>query len=213
MEELGDIDILTLSITSLDNNSTVFSASATETIDTSYVFAQGQGGLYNMSLNINNRCGFDTTIVRTLEVLNTPDRPTIPQAVIVCEPDGTTLDAATGIDASSLTFQWTDSQGTILSTDQTYTIDRPDIYTATIFNELGCSSTADVFAGSPFEISLPESTILCEGEELTLDPEVTADNYIWTIINPDNSTTTGSSDRRQVVDSSVPSYFFLCSIY
>ena len=203
----SDIDILTFSITSIDDNSTVFSASATETIDTSYVFAQGQGGLYNVSLNINNRCGFDTTIVRPLEVLNTPDRPTIPQAIVVCEPDGTTLDAANGIDASRLTFEWTDSQGTVLSTNQTYTIDRPDIYSVSIFNELGCSSTADVFAGPPFEISLPESAVLCEGEELTLDPQVTADNYIWSIINPDNSTTPGGSDRRQAVNSTVPGTF------
>ena len=203
----SDIDVLTFSITSLDDNSTVFTATGTETLDTTYVFSQGQGGLYNLSLNVSNRCGFDTTIVRPLEVLNTPDRPTVPQAAVVCEPDGTTLDAAQGVDATGLSFEWTDSQGAVLATTPTYTIQRPEIYTVTITNTLGCSSSAEIFAGPPFDISLPETAVICEGEELILDPEVTADNYIWTIINPDNSTSSGGNERRQTIDSSVPGQF------
>jgi gliding motility-associated-like protein len=208
----SDIDQLIFSITNTLDNSTVFSATGIETLDTSYVFSPGQGGLYNLSLNISNRCGFDSTIVQPLEVLNIPDPPTVPQALAICEP-GVPLDAAQGIDPTGLTFEWTDSQGNVVSTDQTYTILTPDIYTVTTFNQLGCSSSAEVFAGPPFEIQLPPTAVICEGTDLTLDPQLTANNYIWTVINPDNTTTTLPNQRRATVDSSTPGvYSYVVSI-
>jgi len=209
----SDIDELTFSITSILDNSTVFTATATETIDTSYVFSQEQAGLYNVSLNIANRCGFDTTIVQSLEVLGIPEPPTVPQAISICEPNGTTLDAGQGVDTSNLTFEWTDSRGTVVSTAQVFTIENQDIYTVTIFNQLGCSSSREIFAGPPFEIQLPPTAVICEGASLTLDPQVTANNYIWTIINPDNSTTTLPNQRRATIDSSVPGqYTYVVSV-
>lgn len=206
----SDIDSVTFRITRIDDNLTVFAASAIESIDTSFVFAEGQGGLYNVSLNISNRCGFDSTIVRPLEILDTPFRPTVPQATAVCEPGGTTLDAAQGEDPTGLTFEWTDSQGNVVGTSQTYAVVRPEIYTVTITNALGCSSTANIFAGPAFDIELPPTAVICEGSELTLDPNVTADTYIWTV---NGNTTPVGSDRRQTVDSSVPgTYSYVVSI-
>jgi len=208
----SDIDELVFSITNTSDNSTVFTATAFETLDTSYVFSPSQGGLYNLSLNISNRCGFDTTLIQPIEVLSIPDPPTVPQAIAICEP-GVPLDAAQGIDPTGLTFEWTDSQGNVVSTDQAYTILTPDIYTVTTFNQLGCSNSAEVFAGPPFEIQLPPTAVICEGAELTLDPQVTANNYIWTVINPDNTTTTLPNQRRATVESSIPGiYSYVVSI-
>ena len=203
----SDIDELSLSITNTADNNTIFSVTATETLDTTFVFAQGEGGLYNVSLNIANRCGFDTTIVQRLEVLDTPAPPTIPQAVSICEPNGATLDAAQGIDASGLSFEWTDSQGTVVSTAQTYTIQRQEIYRVTISNQLGCSSSGEVFAGPPFEIQLPPTAVICEGGTLSLDPQVNATNYIWTVTDENNTATTIANERRADVNSSIPGIF------
>lgn len=209
----SDIDELTLSITNTLDNTTIFSVQATETLDTTFVFEEGEGGLYNVSLNIANRCGFDTTFVQSLEVLNTPNPPTIPQAVAICEPNGTTLDAAIGIDTAGLSFEWTNSLGTVVSTDPVFTIEEQEIYSVTITNQLGCSSNGEVFAGPPFEIQLPPTAVICEGAELSLDPQVTADNYIWTVIDANNNSSTLANQRRADVDSSTPgTYTYVVSI-
>ena len=207
----SDIDVFNWSITNQADNSTVFSA---EIQDTAYVFPQGQSGLFNISLNISNRCGFDTTLVQAIEVHDIPAPPTVPQAVSLCEGQTTELDAIRGEpDNPDLSFEWTDSQGNVVSTTRNYEITAQEIYTVTITNIAGCSSSAQIFAGPPFEIQLPEDQVICQGASLELDPQVNADNYIWTIINPDNSTTTLPNQRRATVDSSVPGvYEYVVSI-
>lgn len=208
----SDIDIFQWSITNQDDNSTIFSA---EGQDTAYVFSQAEAGLYNISLNISNRCGFDTTLVQPIEVLANPDPPLVPQAIAICEGQPRELDALgdPSADASGLSFEWTDSQGQILSTDRSYEITAEDIYTITVSNALGCSSSAEVFAGPPFDIELPEASTICQDAELILDPNVTANNYIWSVVNPDNSTTSLPNQRRATVDSSVPGeYLYVVSI-
>ncbi|MCO6358246.1 T9SS type B sorting domain-containing protein [Roseivirga pacifica] len=207
----SDIDVFNWSITSQDDNSTVFSA---EGQDTAYVFPQGQSGLFNISLNISNRCGFDTTLVQAIEVHDIPAPPTVPQAVSVCEGETTSLDAIEGEpDNPDLSFEWTDSQGNVVSTTRNFEITTPEIYTVTVTNIAGCSSSAEIFAGPPFEIELPDDQVICQDASLTLDPQVNADNYQWTIINPDNSTTLLPNQRTATVDSSTPGvYQYVVSI-
>ncbi|HEY9116485.1 MAG TPA: hypothetical protein VIN11_01600, partial [Roseivirga sp.] len=201
----SDIDVLFWSITNQDGDSIIFNA---EGQDTSYVFTADQSGLFNISLNILNRCGLDTTIVQAIEVLATPDPPLIPQSIALCEGGSQTLDAlGSAPDDPGLSFEWTDSQGNIVSTTRNYTVREEEIYTVTISNALGCSSSGEVFVGPPFEIQLPEASTICQNESLTLDPQVTANNYIWTVIRPDNSTFTLLNQRRASVDSSVPGEF------
>lgn len=202
----SDIDVFFWSITDQDDNSTVFSA---EGQDTAYVFAADQSGLFNISLNITNRCGLDTTLVQAIEVLATPDPPLVPQAIAICEGQPQQIDALGDPNASAagLTFEWTNSQGQVVSTTRSYLIETQEIYTVTISNALGCSSSAEIFAGPPFEIQLPEASTICQDASLTLDPQVTANNYIWTVIRPDNSTVTLPNRRRATVDSSVPGEF------
>ena len=190
-----------------DANTTVFSASGQ---DTAYVFPQGQAGRFDISLNISNRCGFDTTFVQTIDVFDIPPRPAVPTAVVLCEGSSHDLDALGGDpDDPSLSFEWTNSQGAVVSNTRYYTVTEEEIYTITITSVGGggCVSSADVYAAPPFEIELPETANLCEGESLTLDPNVNANNYIWTRVNPDNSTTSLPNQRTADVDSSVPGIF------
>jgi len=207
----SDIDIFAWSITNQADNSTIFSAQGQ---DTSYVFTASQAGLYNISLNISNRCGLDTTLVQAIEVLGIPEPPTVPQAIALCEGDTQTLDARQGLpNDPTLTYEWTDSQGNVVSTSQTFTVTQQEIYSVTVTNPLGCSSSGEVFVGPPFEIQLPESSTICEDGALILDPQVTANNYIWTVTNPDNSMTTLPNQRRATVDSSTPGdYLYVVSI-
>ena len=208
----SDIDEFLWSITNQVDNSTVFSAAG---MDTAYTFPQGQSGLFNISVNIFNRCGFDTTIVQQIQVLDIPAPPTVPQALSVCEGDTAPLDAILGQpDDPNLSFEWTNSQGAVVSTTRNFVVTQPEIYTVTITNIAGCSSTAQIFAGPPFEIDLPDDAIICQDEELTLDSNVTANNYVWSVINPDGSTTGPlANDRRATVDSSVPGlYTYVVSI-
>ena len=188
-------------------NSTIFSAAVQ---DTAYTFPQGQSGRFDISLNISNRCGFDTTFVQTIDVFDIPPRPAVPTAVVLCEGVTRDLDALGGEpDDPSLSFEWTNSQGAVVSNTRYYTIAEEEIYTITItsIGGGGCISSAQVFAAPPFEIELPETASLCEGESLTLDPNVNANNYIWSRINPDNTTTTLPNQRTAEVDSSVPGVF------
>lgn len=190
-----------------DANTTVFSASGQ---DTAYVFPQGQAGRFDISLNISNRCGFDTTFVQTIDVFDIPPRPAVPTAVVLCEGSSHDLDALDGgPDDPTLSFEWTNSQGAVVSNSRYYSVTEEEIYTITITSVGGggCVSSAEVYAAPPFEIELPETANLCEGESLTLDPNVNANNYIWTRINPDNSTTTLPNQRTAEVDSSVPGIF------
>jgi hypothetical protein len=132
-----------------DASNTVFSAVGQ---DTAYVFPQGQAGRFNISLNISNRCGFDTTLVQPIDVFDIPPRPAIPTAVVICEGASYPLDALGGApDDPSLSYRWTNSQGAVVSTTRFYTVDQEEIYTATItsIGGGGCVSSASVFAAPP----------------------------------------------------------------
>lgn len=202
----SDIDEFLWSITNQADNSTVFSAAG---MDTAFTFIQGQEGIYNISVNISNRCGFDTTLVQEIQVLDVPAPPTVPQALSICEGQNFPLDAIQGQpDDPNLSFEWTNSQGTVLSTARTFTITEPEIYTVTINNIAGCSSSAEIFAGPPFEIELPDASTICEGSDLTLDPNVTATNYLWTVLDANNNVVANPpNQRRATVDTSTPGVF------
>ena len=182
-------------------NNVIFSVLAQ---DTAYTFPQGQAGDFELSLNIFNRCGFDTTFVQKLAIFDIPPTPTVPAALILCEGDANLLTA--GPVDPNLSYEWVNSQGTVVSTDNTFNVTEQEFYTVTITNIVGgsCTSSRDFFAGPPFEITLPPDITICQNEILTLDPNVTADNYIWSI----NSVPVPASNQRTIdVDSSLPGVF------
>ena len=198
----SDIDQYFWTIVEEGTNTQVFSAGVQ---DTSFVFSQGQGGRYNISVNIFNRCGFDTTFVQQIDVLNIPDPPALPAFVTICQ--GETNELVAGPSDAGLTYEWRNSQGVVVSTEATFTVVSEDIYTVTITNALGCSSSGEVFAGPPFEIELPPAQTICQNDELILDPNVTADNYIWTSTDQSNFSSTLPNQQRATVDSSTPGIF------
>ena len=203
----SDIDMFLWTIQDQSNN-VVFSALAQ---DTSYTFPTGQSGNFELSLNIFNRCGYDTTFVQTLDVFEIPDPPTVPAAIALCEGQNNLLTA--GPVDPVLSYVWTNSQGAVVSTSNTYDVTEEEIYTVTINNVAGCSSTAEIFVGPPFEIGLPPDQTICQDGSLTLDSNITADNYVWTRINPDNSTVTLPNQRTAEVDASTPGvYQYIVSI-
>lgn len=199
----SDIDEFFWRIVEEATNNTVFSAAG---MDTAYVFPQGQQGRFNISVNISNRCGFDTTLTQPIDVFDIPLPPSIPSAVSLCEGETEPLNA-NATNATGLTFEWRDSQGTLVSTSALFTAETPEVYTVTIMNAGGCTSSGSVFVGPPFEISLPDAQTICQNDELLLDPQVTAFNYVWTVLNPDNTTTSLPNQQRNTVDSSVPGIF------
>lgn len=180
-------------------NNVVFSALAQ---DTAYTFPQGQAGDFELSLNIFNRCDYDTTFVQNLLVFDIPATPQIPAALILCEGDDNLLTA--GPVDPVLSYEWTNSQGTVVSSDNTFNVVEQDFYNVTITNVLGCSTSRDFFAGPPFEIELPPDITVCQNESLTLDPNVTANNYLWSI----NNVPVPTNNQRTIdVDTSVPGVF------
>ena len=183
-------------------NNIIFSALAQ---DTAYTFIQGQSGTFELSLNIFNRCGYDTTFVQNIEVFDIPEPPTVPAAIILCEGQPNLLIA--GPADPILSYVWTNSQGTVVGTDNTFDVTEQEIYTVTITNVAGCSSSGQIFAGPPFEITLPPDITICQNEPLTLDPNVSANNYLWTIINPDSTTVPLPNQRLADVDASLPGLF------
>ena len=198
----SDIDQFLWTITDRDSlNTVVFSALAQ---DTAYIFPQGQSGDFELSLRIFNRCNYDTTFVQSLTVFDIPPTPTVPSALILCEGD-TNLLTAGPIDPN-LSYEWTNSQGTVVSTSNTFNVTEQEFYTVTITNIVGgsCTSSREFFAGPPFEIELPPDITICQNEPLTLDPNVTADNYLWSI----NSVPLPANNQRTIdIDSSVPGVF------
>lgn len=207
----SDLDQYQWTIVHEATNTVVFNSVAAEP-DTAHVFPAGsEEGRYNISLNIFNRCGYDTTFTQTLDLFDTPQQPTIPSAVSLCEGETNTLNANAN-NLPGLTFEWTNSQGTVVSTTAEYTVSEEDIYTVTVSNAGGCTNSGQVFVGPPFEISLPPSQTICQNDELILDPQVTADNYIWTRREEPNGPTSGTlnsdpGEQRHTVDSSTPGVF------
>ena len=203
----SDIDEYLWSILDEDNN-VVFSVLAQ---DTAYTFPQGQGGRFNVSLNIFNRCGYDSTFTEPIEVFDIPDPPTVPSALAIC--DGQPISLTAGPDDPSLSYEWTNSQGEVVSTDREYVVTEQEIYTVAITSIAGCTSEGQVFVGPPFEFSLPDPQTICQNDSLNLDPGVTADNYSWSRLNPDGTTSLLASDRNIPVDTRQPGvYTYIVSI-
>ena len=203
----SDIDEYLWSILDEDNN-VVFSVLAQ---DTAYTFPQGQEGRFNVSLNIFNRCGYDSTFTEPIEVFDIPDPPAIPTAIALCDGQPSTLTA--GPDDPNLSYEWVNSQGIVVSTEATFMVTEQEIYTVTITSIAGCSSEGQVFVGPPFEFSLPPAQTVCQNDTLTLDPNITADNYSWSRINPDGTTSLLTPERTLDVDTSEPGvYTYVVSI-
>ncbi len=188
---------------------TQFTASTTSMIDdVLWTFGDGgssdsttvnhtynEPGIYNVSLNMTNRCGLDTTFYAQVEIFSTPPRPDVPDVVTLC--NGPVTLAAW---PSDTTFTYTWSTG---DTSRVITVDRRSTIDVFLTNEAGCSSeTVQVLVDDTRpQVDLGPDITVCQNEFVQdLDAQNPGSTYRWFL----NGTNTGNTLRTQRVDTSTP---------
>ncbi|CAN5409054.1 hypothetical protein BH23BAC1_BH23BAC1_35230 [soil metagenome] len=187
----SDIDVFRWTITMLANDSIVHTDTELET-----VFTFEQAGEYLLEFNVSNRCGYDTTLIDTINILGPPDPPTLPESIAIC--DGPVVLEAAPATATGLTYLWSTGD-----TTRTVSIDYQTFVSVTIFNEEGCFSDGEmlVYDGRP-EVDLGPDVFICQNEPLILDSQQADATITWT----SNGTQVGT-ERRLQVDTSTPGVF------
>ncbi|MEQ9384183.1 MAG: PKD domain-containing protein [Imperialibacter sp.] len=166
--------------------------------DTTHVYQQV--GTFNVTLNITNRCGLDTTLVQTVVINPTPEQPIVPSAVAICDDNGVVL-TAWPQDDPGLTYTWSTGE-----TTREITVLQPSTITIFITNAAGCrSDTLTTLVGDQRPIvDFGPDQIICAGEELDpLDAQNPGATYTWAI----NGAGTGNTGRFQDIDTSVAGDF------
>ncbi|MEQ8534193.1 MAG: PKD domain-containing protein, partial [Imperialibacter sp.] len=166
--------------------------------DTTHVYQQI--GTFNVTLNITNRCGLDTTLVQTVVINPTPEQPIVPSAVAICDDNGVVL-TAWPQDDPGLTYTWSTGE-----TTREITVLQPSTITIFITNAAGCrSDTLTTLVGDQRPIvDFGPDQIICAGEELDpLDAQNPGATYAWAI----NGAGTGNTGRFQDIDTSVAGDF------
>lgn len=163
--------------------------------DTTHVY--NQTGLFNVTLNITNRCGLDTTLIQQVMINPTPQQPQVPTAVPICDDNGVVL-TAWPQDDPGLTYTWSTGQ-----TTREITVTQRNTVTVFITNAAGCrSDTATILIGDQRPVvDLGPDQVICVGEEINpLDAQNPGATYSWAI----NGAGTGNTRRFQTVDTSMP---------
>jgi gliding motility-associated-like protein len=191
---------------------TEFAASTTSMIDvvfwtfgdgtssdsTSLSHTYNEVGVYDVSLNISNRCGFDSTFFAQIEIFPIPDNPTVPLATTVC--NGPELLAAWPSD-TTFTYTWSTGDTTrVISVDQRSTID------VFLTNEAGCNSdVVEVLVDDTRpQVDLGPDLTICQNEFVQdFDAFNPGAAYIWTL----DGVSTGNTLRTQRIDTSIPGAF------
>lgn len=127
----------------------------------------------------------------------------LPSEVILCSGDefpildATPLD--TTLDPTLITYEWKDSNGTIVSTDATYTPVADGSYTVTLTYP-PCSEktfTIDVIVNDPPILDLGEDQTVCDGSSYEITPTITGDTagitYLWSTGETSPTITVGES--------------------
>ena len=142
-------------------------------------------GIYEEVLQTWQGC--DSTVVMNLLVFPT-DAVVLGAAPISCNGDTVILDGSTSIGGANMTFEWTDSNGVVIGTEDTLAVIDPGDYTLTISGDVGgqiCTDAETVIVAAendpPDSISAVGGTITCTVTSITLmgnsiTPNVT---YKW----------------------------------
>lgn len=90
----------------------------------------------------------------------------------ICESDTITI-SAYGLNISN--YYWSNS-----STDSILTIEHPDIYWVIVDNVCGTATDSiEIIEANAIEQNFAFDTIICKGEPVVLEPNIQADNYLW----------------------------------
>ncbi|MFY0652956.1 MAG: gliding motility-associated C-terminal domain-containing protein [Cyclobacteriaceae bacterium] len=194
-------------------NPTVFTASTTSMIDVVFwTFGDGTNSdsttvnhtynevdVYDVSLNISNRCGLDSTFYATVEVFATPPNPTVPLATTIC--NGPEMLAAWPSDTTAFTYNWSTGD-----TSRVITVDQRSTLEVFITDINGCvSETVESLVDDTRPVvDIGQDFIVCQDEFVqdfdALNPGAT---YIWSLDGVNN----GNTLRTQRIDTSVPGFF------
>ena len=132
-------------------------------------FTISADGTYYVTLDDGCDLTSDTLHV---DLLDGPLPFSIGADTILCSGDVITL----SLDPSLGDFEWQDQ-----STDNTYTVSSAGTYSVTVTNI--CGSTSDEIEVAPFDIPFvnlgPDTTTLCPGETLLLEPATQTGTYLW----------------------------------
>ncbi len=165
--------------------------------DTTIIF--DEPGLFDVALDVFNRCGFDTTLVQQFRIFPTPPEPTMPDAISLCGTGGTVIDAYANFggaasELAGLSYLWNTGD-----TTRTITVNSEGIFSVTVTNEGGCSNEGQVFVGPPFDVDLGADRVLCDDEQITLDANVTAPSYQWSYsLDGTNFTNLGTARTQNI---------------
>lgn len=144
--------------------------------DTAHVY--NLSGIYNVSLNVTNRCGLDTTFLEAVEIFEIPSEPTLEDAVTIC--NGPIELEAWPVDTVAFAYTWSTGEDT-----RQITVSESSIVNVFITDvETGCQSDpAESFVDdtSPI-VDLGPDQFLCQNEAFpNLDAANPGSSYIWTL--------------------------------
>jgi gliding motility-associated-like protein len=168
----SQIDEFQWTIRNRSNNSIIHSSAEQE-----FTFVFDSVGIYDITLEIFNRCGLDTTLLDTVNIAASPEPPTFDPAMALCDDD-LEIDAD-NTNTPGLTFLWSTGE-----TTKTITVDQPGFYDVTITNAAGCTSTGDVQVGDARpQIEIGPDQTICQNDPVQdLDANIGAGaQYQWSI--------------------------------
>jgi len=153
---------------------------------------------YTVSLNVSNRCGLDTTLVRTVRISPPPNNPTIPPAIALCT-DSVVLDADT-FNNPGIRYQWSTGDTTRQITTQ-----NPGAFAVELEDRVtGCTSAGiSLVVDNRPVFDLGADRTLCQNQFASaLDAQNPGATYDWTL----NGVALPAAQRINV-DTSVPGVF------
>ncbi|MBU2914309.1 PKD domain-containing protein [Reichenbachiella agariperforans] len=156
-------------------------------------------GIYNVSLQVTNRCGLDTTFLQPVEVFAIPTAPTVEDAVTLC--NGPVMLEAWPIDTAAFSYTWSTGD-----TTRQITVTQASIVSVFITDTTGCQSDpreSFVDDTSPI-VNLGPDQMICQDVVFApLDAQNPGSAYTWSL----NATPNGNTLSQQEVDTSVPGVY------
>lgn len=165
--------------------------------DTTHIY--NLSGIYNVSLNVTNRCGLDTLFVEPVEIFALPADPTVADAVALC--NGPVTLEAWPVDTAAFSYTWSTGE-----TTRSITVNTPSLITVFITNTDGCQSDPrETFVDDTRPVvDLGTDQIICQDTNFPdLDAANPGSTYTWLV----NGSANGNVLRTQAVDTSVPGVF------
>jgi gliding motility-associated-like protein len=187
-------------------DTTKFNGTPTDAIDQfQWAFGDGAGstvsspnhlyasaGTYTVSMRLTNRCGLDTTIVKTVIINPKPPPPTILPAISLCNGP-IDLDAGPAVN-----YEWSNG-----STNRTITgIVNPGVFTVTTTDANGCKARGtSIVADNRPKVNLGPDIEVCQNSAVAnLDAQNPGSTFVWTITDLEsNAVTPGETISTQSV--------------